>query len=180
MAGQTPIPYTLAGLIAACVNGKQVVSVQRKPPIDRLIRLDFNLAQGRLFSRIEAPYHLVLSPEIGTTWWGQVQPKANAADTRVELWHAAMIKSHPTPASKRPPHGGKLRAVWATDFTEQNWPASPPNHAHDPFRMSLDSRDRYELVRLTTDSGNYAEPVEADQLILSTMGGVAQGRGRVG
>lgn len=170
VTGQTPVPYTLAGLLAACVNGNQVVSVQRKQPSDWLIRLEFNLAQGRLFSRIEAPYHLVLSPEINTTWWGHVQPKANAADTRVELWHAAMIKSHPTPANKRPPRGGKLRAVWAADFTEQSWPASPPNHANSPFRMALDSRDRYELVRLTTDAGSYAKPVEADQLILSTLG----------
>jgi hypothetical protein len=174
VANQTPVPYTLAGLLAACVNGNQVVSIERKMPADRLFRLSDIHAQGLLFSRIEAPYHLVLSPEIGTTWWGQAQPKANAADTRVELWHAAMLHSRPTPADKHPMPGGKLRAVWAADFNAP-LPGSPPNHSNTPFRMSLDSRDRYELVRLTTDgmpnnAAVYTAPIEATQLILSTMG----------
>jgi hypothetical protein len=170
VANATPVTYTLPGLLAACVSGNLNVSIERREPMDALIRLDFNLAQGRLFTRIEAPYHLVLSPEINTTWRGQALPKANAADTRVELWHVAMLKSknNPTP-------GGTVRAVWATDFTTSDWPADAPVHADDPFRMSLDKRDRYEIVRLTTDgmpnaAATYTAPVEVDQLILSTMG----------
>lgn len=170
VANTVPVTYTLPGLLAACVGGNLNVSIERREPMNALIRLDFNLEQGRLFTRIEAPYHLVLSPEINTTWRGQALPKANAADTRVELWHVAMLKSksNPTP-------GGTVRAVWATDFTTSDWPAVAPDHADDPFRMSLDKRDRYEIVRLTTDgmpnaAATYTAPVKVEQLILSTMG----------
>ncbi len=152
-----PIPFTLAGIFAACVNGTQVVATTRKQPPNTLHSLGEFLQMGRLFSRIEAPYRLVLSPETGTTWGGQVAPTFNAADTRAALWHVTM-------------QGKKLRAVWATDF--QNWPsdADAPDPNDLPFRMSLDSADRYELVRLTTDSNTYAHPVEADQLLLSALG----------
>ncbi len=152
-----PIPYTLAGIFAACVNGTQMVTTTRKKPPATLHSLGEYLQAGRLFSRIEAPYHLVLSPDTGTTWRGQVTPALNAMDTRAALWHVAMW-------------GRKLRAVWATDF--QSWPndANAPNPNNLPFRMSLDSADRYELVRLTTDAGTYAKPVEADQLLLSALG----------
>lgn len=152
-----PIPYTLAGIFAACVNGTQLVATGRRQPPETLHSLGEYLQMGRLFSRIEAPYHLVLSPDAGTTWRGRAVPAFNAAGTRAALWHVAM-------------QGRQLRAVWATDF--QSWPADThaPSPNNLPFRMSLDSADRYELVRLTTDAGAYAKPVEADPLMLSTLG----------
>jgi hypothetical protein len=159
VANTVPVTYTLPGLLAACVGGYLNVSIERRPPADALIRLATLLAQGRLFTRIEAPYHLVRSPESGTTWQGRALPKSNEADTRVELWHATMLKSK----SNRVP-GGTVRAVWTTDFWP--WPDSPPLHTNDPFRMPLDSRDRYELVRLSTEKA----PIQAEQLILSTVG----------
>lgn len=182
VADQVPIPYTLTGLLMACANGNQVVSVERKmpPELDWRLSLAELHAQGGLFSSIEVPYHLALSPEIGTTWWGRGLPKPNAAGTRFEMWHVSMLQEHPTPDNKHPKPGGKLRAVWATDFA--TWPNdnTPPAHLIDEnhIRTSLDARDRYELVRLTTDTNKpYTKPIEADQLILSPMGAWFKAKG---
>ncbi len=169
VANQNAIPYTLAGLLGACVSGNQVVSTQAKKPIDRLIRLDFNLAHGLLFSRIEAPYRLVLSPDINTTWWGRVLPKPNTAG------HAGRAVARgddqePPDANQQAAAARRQAASRVGDRLQRVAARQPAKPRERALRMSLDSRDRYELVRLTTDAGNYAKPIEADQLILSTMG----------
>jgi hypothetical protein len=185
VSAEIPIPFNLAGLFLACARGIQIVSAGRKRPPDvfpdQLSMLRSALHEKRVFSRIEAPYRLVLSPAAGTTWWGHALPKANDDGSRIELWHAWMVRD----LSRSPPDtGGKLRVVWATDFSEPllcvgagptdedgfPLPESAPTHFNVPFRMSLDKRDRYELVRLTTEPPPDGAPIEAEQLILSPLG----------
>jgi hypothetical protein len=44
-----------------------------------------------------------------------------------------------------------LRAIWSPDYTPDKDMKKWPEHVDTPFLMSLDPRDRYEIVRLTSD-----------------------------
>ncbi len=108
-----------------------------------------------MFSVIEAPYRLQLSPAAGSRWFYALDPVANAAGNRFELWHADMV-------------GDAVRAVWAKDVGPYDpWPDAPPVHASlADSPTPLDWRDRYELVELSTAK----EAVSASQLMLSSLG----------
>jgi hypothetical protein len=122
---------------------------------------------------IEAPHRLMMSPDGFGTWSHQPGPVTH--DDRTELWHTRL-------GTRRGP-GLPMRAIWSPDWhpsTLQNHflPASPTDA--DPFRASLDARDRNEIVHLTS---NYhvdrfmPTPVETDALMLSSLGGWLKVRG---
>jgi len=85
----------------------------------------------------------------------------------VELWHSRMgVKMKNGYVNENTyPQLKTIRALWSTDFDN---PA-----IEQPFRAPLDSRDRYLLVRETSDygiQGYTPRPVQARQLFLSALG----------
>jgi hypothetical protein len=124
---------------------------------------------------IELPWHLALSPIVGSQWSHPTDPITLGGAT--ELWRTRLAKS----ASLNARDGGALRAVWNFDTRTHDF-ASPGNptvtgndpkeSAKGPFRMSLTPKNRYEIVKLTSDfalSGR--ADIQADKLWLTARGG---------
>ena len=145
---------------------------------------------GNLETAIEAPTRLIISPnqlndfihsnEVNDEKNVQYpypkgdinsisinDPLNTSLGSIVELWHSRMgvklkngnINENKYAALKT------IRALWSTDY---NAPG-----IEQPFRASLDSRDRHLLVRETSDysiKGYTPKPVQAKKLMLSTLG----------
>ncbi len=137
---------------------------------------------------IEAPYRLMLSPSSMAGW--AHTDKLVEHNGRVELWHTRLGVSsgEERVVDRQYEYGWKdgtfrvlrtsggdqlayfrsLRAVWSPDYSK-----SIPTHVNTPFRMSLDRRDRCELVWLTSDfsiAEAQSRVVHADRLMLSPLG----------
>ncbi len=140
---------------------------------------------------IEAPWRLILSPTRHGAWLHALGPVTGPGE-RTELWHtrlaqrgagSAIEEGRQTFVSKGPegyvaegpPHEARTssriaRAVWSPDHVPIG---PPPPHNAKPFPMSLDSRDRHDLVGLTADPafpGWRSRVVHADRLMLSASG----------
>lgn len=143
----------------------------------------------KLHTAIEAPYKLILSPNSTAAWLHAVQEVTH--DGRTELWHTRLGVR----ADDGRVHDGRyiyadeggvlrvaavatratrgewyrtLRAIWSPDYSE-----TLPTHVDRPFRMSLDRRDRCELVWLTSDfsiPGARDRIVQAHRFMLSALG----------
>jgi hypothetical protein len=106
---------------------------------------------------IEFPWRLHLSPDASSRWRHSATPIAHGG--RYELWHTRLFS--PTAGDTLP----SLRAVWSPDYD--------PNHddvtaKECPFRMSLNNRDRHQLVQVTYQQ--HLEPVYARLFLLSALG----------
>lgn len=85
----------------------------------------------------------------------------------VELWHTRMGVKLKNGSINEDEYSQlkTIRALWSSDY------GSPG--IEQPFRSALDSRDRYLLVRETSDygiKGYTPKPVQAKKLMLSTLG----------
>lgn len=169
---------------------------------------------ANLATAIELPYHLMISPSQLGSWAHSLSPVTHETNV-VELWHTRLgigVKHEEgrivdeTNSKDR-----TIRAVWSPDFIPVDHPdrsksctdlPKPPANSpkdqdfmpHDggnPFRMSLDARDRCELVHLTS---NYKmplpkeicekepksiapAPVNVEQLMLTSLGGYLKSLG---
>ena len=118
---------------------------------------------------IEAPYRLMMSPHAWEGW--AHSPSAVTANGRTELWHTrlAMRTAEGDLDESESPYK-TLRAVWSPDYDPKN-----PPKATDltPFRTSMTSNDRYQIVGLTSNfqtSGYEPVPVHAKNFMLSSLG----------
>jgi hypothetical protein len=124
---------------------------------------------------IELPWHLAISPIAGSQWSHPTDPITLNGGT--ELWRTRLAKS----AAPTAHDGGALRAVWnfdtrTHDFASPGKPTLPGNEpgesAKGPFRMSLTPKNRYDIVKLTS---NFAlrgrADIQADKLWLTARGG---------
>lgn len=127
---------------------------------------------------IEAPYRLLVAPSVHGGFSHSAAPVASPQDdTHVELWHSRLGVRRETSdgwvVDERPDQQRIVRAVWTRDIAfydeaalEQGDP--PP---FDPFRTSLEPRDRRILVRQSAETAITApEPVEVRRLQLSSLG----------
>jgi len=115
-----------------------------------------------LETAIEVPYRLHISPD-QFGWWDHATTTIEH-DGRVELWHTRL-------GSRRASRDPRVRAVWSPDFDANALQIHDVNA--EPFRSSLDRRDRNELVQLTS---NYhiekftPTPVATRRMMLTTLG----------
>ncbi len=139
---------------------------------------------------LELPYLLILSPNIFGGWAHAQLPVTSKNARRTELWHTRLGVRANGGVDEQSEALRTVRAIWALDQGFHDDPFSPPAHANDPFRMSLDADDRYNLVHL---SSNYTiilpavgrprrEPYEpnavnVERLMLSSMGAWINSRG---
>jgi hypothetical protein len=176
---------------------------------------------GDFETSIELPYRLSLSPSDLGRWAHSVKPVESKTHI-VELWHTR-LGVHPSKTVNKPDSPPNTidetstkdrtaRAVWSLDFQAVNSPNCTPgidqfpaHYTHkdpitdaNPFRASLDIRDRCELVHLTS---NYAitqqaafcptpssplpanplllpAPVQINRLMLTSMGGYLEAFGQ--
>jgi hypothetical protein len=124
---------------------------------------------------IELPWHLAISPIAGSQWSHPSAPITLGGAT--ELWRTRLAAS----AAPTARDGGALRAVWNFDTRTRDF-ASPGNptlpgkdpreSAKGPFRMSLTPKNRYEIVKLTSDFALRGRAdIQADKLWLTARGG---------
>jgi hypothetical protein len=117
---------------------------------------------------IEAPYHLILSPDPYARWSHAAHPVTR--DQVTELWHTRL-------GTLRSSGESTVRAIWSPDFIASRlqpaWKPEDENSPPYPFRASLDARQRNQLVHLTSNwyLGDYTPlPVDAERLMLTTLG----------
>ena len=197
------IPYTLEAILLACGRYPlRVADAARVRPtsatlegclrfagrfILRLVRPSLKLRRpSNLETAIEVPYRLIVSPDELATWEHATAPVARihpgVGARRTELWHTRL---------ETKPRSKTMRAIWARDFNSTTDFASrePPVHPAlpEPFAMSLDTRDRYELVRLTSDflhlrnpnkTRYVPRPFDVDRLLLTPLGAWMDAIGR--
>jgi hypothetical protein len=147
-------PFGGCNLLAGVIN----YFFKPKPP---------TIAQpGEDVTALELPYRLILSPDSQGRWEHKNQPLD--LNQHTELWHTRL-------ESNRSDQKRRVRAIWSPDWK----PNALQPHNTAPFRMSLDGRDRNELVHLTANwhigGGGLPrytpKPAEAENLMLSLLGG---------
>lgn len=136
---------------------------------------------------IEMPYRLTLTPQEGS-WWSHSRAPVTQNQT-TELWHTRL--QVPNPHKQYLVFGDtapRVSAAWSPDLNRLDCRANRndcqvSNPAGKPFRMSLDCRDRSDIVQLShnteygaTTSENWESTggnaaVRADFLALSALGG---------
>ena len=123
---------------------------------------------GALETAIELPFRLILSPNNKAGFTHADGPVASSG--RVELWHTRLGIFEQGTLHERASFYRTLRAVWTRDNDGLNQPA---------FLASLASFDREQLVVQTADFSKQPtpRPVDARQLMLSSLGGFLDSRG---
>ena len=126
---------------------------------------------------IEAPYRLILSPSTEGGFAHATTPQtAPTDDNRIELWHSRLgVRTEDDDGvitiDERAHSQRAVRAIWARDKDGTPPDAPDPAASLEPFRMSLDGRDRFILVRQTADPLiTTPQPVQADRLNVSSLG----------
>jgi hypothetical protein len=182
-------PYTLEGVLEAIqrlplsVDAVSAYDPDRTGclPLDLLLKL-FNVPPAPHVApptdtqtAIEVPYRLILSPDNFSSWSHSSAPITHAGWT--ELWHTRLGSHRSADADPR------VRAIWSPDFDPDHvlaaFDTSNPT-AVDPFRSSLDARDRNDLVHLTADHyipDFIPSPVATERFELSTLGATLEVQG---
>jgi hypothetical protein len=149
---------------------------------------------------IELPYRLVISPNEAVTW--QHRGSVFAAGGWAELWHTRLALKAPdgTITDLSRTDTAPLRAIWSPDYN----PAKPPKPGEpddDLGLTAMSKNDRHQIVILTSAFHGYEveknvsfegpfgavryhfkgpfvpDPVQAEQLMLSPLGGWLKSRG---
>lgn len=146
---------------------------------------------GATTTAVEFPWRLILSPHGEARWHHASGPQTAPETGHTELWHTRLAVPDETGRaieSGNPDPDRTLRAIWALTGEGsgkemvQTWPqpADLPDPNTSPFRMPLDDFDRFQITHLSsnfTGPGYVPEPVEADALMLSALGGWLDSRG---
>jgi hypothetical protein len=219
---QFEIPCDTEGLLDWTDWIPEVVAVA-KSNVDtsNLAKLPQITEPDQFTTSIEIPYRLNLSPsELGR--WSHSTEAVESKEHIVELWHtrlgvkpakpSAKGKGPRNPVDEANSKDRTVRATWTPGLLPVTAPSCQPGPdkfpAHytpadpitddSPFRMSLDIRDRWELVNLTS---NYAitqqasfcptnnsplpaqpllppTPVQINRMMLTAMGGYLEAFGQ--
>jgi hypothetical protein len=142
---------------------------------------------------LELPYHIILSPNRFGAWFHSNDPATSEETGHTELWHTRMGVRRPDGTLIDGDDWRRtLRAVWTTDYPPPSTPApgdpvDVPTHVNFPWRMSLDSFDRHNVVHLSSnfrlrDPNNPSvfyepPPLDVDLLALTSLGAWLDSRG---
>ena len=123
------------------------------------------------YTKIEAPYRLIISPNRYAQWKYFAKPNQEimSISGRIALWHTQLTtKSEINGVEIDEGQKEYFKTIRAIDF----------KGGHEPFLNSLNQTDRSDIVQLTSNfklkddlEGQYQlEPVEAKQLMLTPLG----------
>jgi hypothetical protein len=184
----TTIPYTLPALLT-WNNYDQHVAKTALPPGPKPSGQDIPspYPPEPTETAIETPYRLILSPLRQFDAQAKVYPgwahalDAITQDGRTELWHTRLaVKLNNVVQEDLTSYSPMLRAIWATDYNpnSDHYPGHPDQY--NPFRLSLDAQDRYQIVELTSDFNinipgfiplpYIPVPVDVERFMLSALG----------
>jgi hypothetical protein len=170
----------------------QAVIVGRAEDLD--LKIDLSTLMWRFRApafdetALEVPTKLVLSPHAAGAFVHEPDAVRPPGNTRVDLWHSRLETRTPGGEVSEDAASRTVRAVWARSGAPLGFPlrfgepdGPPPLPAGGPPYVSLDVRDRYDLVHLTSDFGKrWAEPdpVDVNRLLLSSLGAWLDSLGR--
>jgi hypothetical protein len=125
---------------------------------------------------IEAPYRVHLSPNKYAGWAHSITPVTH--DGWTELWHTRLgVRQGHNQVDEQSAYLRTVRAIWSPDYR----PIGPANFPDtSPFRMSLESAHRSQVVHLSSNyqiQGFTPKPIQADRLMLSSLGAWLNVRG---
>jgi hypothetical protein len=193
------IPYTIEGLLdwsqlipvlppaATVLPGNSQAAGQSPPAIAEPDAGETSL---------ELPYRLMVAPNVSEqatpTWLHATAPVGHA--NRTELWHTRLgaqpAQPGSTPAEASPENTLPVRVVWSPDFVAVG--PLPDRNTTDtvPFRSAMSESDRDQIVILSSGFSGYTltssdgteqtyipQPVAAERLFLSALGGWLTSRG---
>jgi hypothetical protein len=189
------IPYTIEGLLdwsrlvtvlpeAAQVQPGDSSATGTLPPI---------VEPTALQTAIEMPYRLLLAPNVtpgAEPAWVHASSTVEHAG-RAELWHTRLARrttaGTPSTVEASSTRPLPVRAVWSPDFVADG---PLPVDEKQPFLAAMSNRDRDQIVILNSGFSGYTltnedlssstyvpQPVDADRLFLSTLGGWLTSRG---
>jgi hypothetical protein len=174
------LPYDISSLLTWTGLAPLLVPVAptTPPPPGQQIR-----APNPYETAIELPWRLILSPNEKSGWAHALNPVTHSG--RTELWHTRLGVLSAGKVGEGITANRTVRAVWSRDpnfpgFLAKNAPETEVPDTPTPFRMSLTERDRYDIVRLTSDYTipKYTpEAAQINRLMLSALGGFVDLRG---
>jgi hypothetical protein len=131
-----------------------------------------------LETAIESPFRLILSPHQGAAWAHAVNPVTGDSSGRTELWHTRLgVPSDHGGVDERSPELRTVRAIWTRDPGFSGASPLPPHYdpaspGANPFRTTLDSADRHQIVHLSSDVALAPNPppITVNRLMLSALG----------
>jgi hypothetical protein len=133
------------------------------------------LEPSALHTVIEAPYDLFLSPNKFAAWAHSIPPVSHPdiptlpATERTELWHTRLGVKKPDGVEEDNDYNRTLRASWTTNYKKNPAPILPA--FSPPFTESLTGKERWGIVRLTSDcSGWENRVIRTKRLMLSALG----------
>ncbi len=174
------LPYDIASLLAWTGLSPLLVPVAptTPPPPGQQIR-----APNPYETALELPWRLILSPNQKSGWAHALTPVTHSK--RTELWHTRLGVLSAGVVNEETAVNRTVRAVWSRDpnfpeYLAKNAPETEVPDTPTPFRMSLTERDRYDIVRLTSDytiPKYKPEAAQINRLMLSALGGFVDLRG---
>jgi hypothetical protein len=118
--------------------------------------------QGKPVSRLEAPYRLLLQPSSASVWQHAVAPVARVVGARTtEVWHTRLA-GRLSPTSPPDQRVARYRTVTVVDTLKTK------------LKIPLRPKHRAQIV----DNSKHVAAVEADRLILSSLGATLELHGR--
>jgi len=183
------IPYRLEEVLKWTTFKPNVVPVARLNGPRKITDLT---QPSALETALELPWRLVLSPHAESRWKHATAPVMR--NDRTELWHTRLVVGKDVDLDEPDPAKRTLRAVWARDpkfgthLVQRDEPPDDTNNP-DPFRMSLNERDRFDIVlNSSTEVVIHTRfgviriytpvPIKVDRLMLSALGAWIDSDGR--
>lgn len=179
------VSLTLASLLAWAERDPYVSELGRYLDGEVLpANLDWGKQPNQYFTRIEMPWWLWLSPHRISAWTEQRTAKTDRG--RTEIFHTRLAANIPGEGLTEDPTYRTVRGIWITDplgtslLSDPNRQVSLGSTGY-PFEMIPTPRDRADIVRLSTRTGDnqvggQAAAIKA-RIALSALGGqlVAEG-----
>jgi hypothetical protein len=188
------LPYSIEGLLdwsSLDLAISALADLPSHPSPQQIANAPAIAAPGPRETAIELPYRLILSPNNAVVWRHATAPVTYAS--RTELWHTRLALKLPDGkvSELSPTNTAPLRAIWSPDYN----PARTLDPSQPPIKTGLDPdlgvtdispNDRHQIVVLTSAFHGYVDatdapfqptPINAQMLMLSSLGGWLRSRG---
>ncbi|MET7782850.1 hypothetical protein ABZT28_45320 [Streptomyces sp. NPDC005388] len=185
-----PLPYTTSGLLHWAGFPARLVPNAQGLDVPGTFQGELRAPTSHETS-LEVPFGVVVSPD-SSSGWCHVETAAvpSSPSGWTELWNTRLGSrvdgSEDGEDSEWTVREGDsarpLRAIWLRDSRFPSWLGNPSSiPATGPYPTSLTPRNRYDLVRLSSDfsvrTTSLPAPIEADLLSLSALGAGLEAHG---
>ncbi|MCX4430418.1 hypothetical protein [Streptomyces mirabilis] len=185
-----PLPYTTSGLLHWAGFPARLVPNAQGLDVPGTFRGELRAPTSHETS-LEVPFGVVVSPD-GSSGWCHVETAAvpSSPSGWTELWNTRLGSRVDSSEDgedsewtvREDDSARPLRAVWLRDSRFPSWLGNPSSiPTTGPYPTSLTPRNRYDLVRLSSDfsvrTTSLPAPIEADLLSLSALGAGLEAHG---